>query len=303
MWFNNILIYRYQYTQPWNLNEALAVEYLKPCPPHARLTSGWIAPFDQQLSHEVAAGELFCFGKEERILPRSVIKRQVDEQIKNLETARGYAVKRSERAHLAEDIEFELLPKAFCLQKKLFALVDKQHQWLMINTASANQASQLLSLLRKSLPEIQIDPLSYPENLARLFSQWILNPHSLPQGFELASDCLLISLDDEKKRFNCKGGELPELQTLLSQGYHAVEVSLIWQERIQFSLTDTLCLKRIKCLDYVQDELNSIADMDGEEHRLDAKLTLLFGEMRGLILAIQNKLLPISSPAVEQSPL
>ena len=291
MWFNNILVYQYQYNTPLNFEGAFEDERLKPCPPHARFTYGWLAPFDQQLSHELAGGAVFCLGKEERILPRSVIQRQVTERVKALETTRGFAVKRSERSQLAEDIEFELLPKAFCLQKKLFALIDTQNQWLFINTASTTQSAQLLSLLRKQFPGIQLEPLAYPPTLTLQFTNWIHNPAALPAGFELASDCLLVSLDDEKSRFNCKGGALLEIQTLLSQGYHALELSLIWNERIQFTLTDTLGIKRLKCLDYLQDEIHAIADMDGEEHQLDAKLMLLSGELKGLISAIQNKLI------------
>jgi len=205
-----------------------------------------------------------------------------EEKVKLLETERGYAVKRSERAQLAEDIEFDLLPKAFCLQKKYFALFDTVHKRLILNTSSLNQADHLLSLLRKSIPGMQIDPLVSTENLALRFNDWINHPDDLPPNFELASDCLLTSLDNEKKRFSCKGGELSEIQSLLSQGFSATEISLVWHERIQFTLTQDLLIKRIKCLDYLQDELHDIAGMDGEEHQRDAMLTLMSGELRGL---------------------
>lgn len=282
MWFNNILVYSYQSKQMFTQIQAMEQEHLKPCPPHARFTFGWVAPFEQALTHEVAGCIMICLGKEERILPRSVIQRHLNEKIKALETERGFAVKRSERAQLAEDIEFELLPKAFCLQKKLYALFDTVEQRLILNTSSVNQAAQLLALLRKSIPDIQIEPVSSPDNLALRFNNWINHPNDLPSNFELASDCVLSSLDNEKKRFACKGGELAELQLLLAQGFSATEVSLIWYERIQFTLTQTLSLKKIKCLDYIQDELQEIADMDGEELQRDARLTLLAGELRSL---------------------
>ncbi len=286
MWFNNALVYSYQFNQSLDDLPALEQDQLKPCPAHARFTYGWVSPFDQGLTHSVAGCTLICLGKEERILPRNVIQRHVTEKVKALETERGFPVKRSERAQIAEDIEFDLLPKAFCLQKKLFALFDTVHQRLIINSSSVNQAAQLLALLRKSIPGMQIEPLGCSENLTLRFNDWINHPNDLPPNFELASDCLLTSLDDEKKRFSCKGGELAEIQSLLSQGFAANEISLIWHERIQLTLTQTLCLKRLKCLDYLQDDLNDIANMDGEEHQRDAKITLLSGELRGLCNSI-----------------
>ena len=299
MWFNNALVFLYTSDKP--LNPALDFEQdqLKPCPAHARFTYGWVAPFDQALSHDIAGSSVICLGKEERMLPKSVIQRQLNEKIKALETARGFAVKRAERAQMAEDIEFDLLPKAFCLQKKLYALIDTINQRLIINTSSPNQASQLLALIRKSIPGISIEPLQSTESLTLRFTDWINHPAHIPEQFELSSDCLLSSLDDEKKRFSCKGGELSEIQSLLAQGYSAAEISILWHERIQFTLTQTLAFKRIKCMDYLQDEVNDIANMDGEDHQRDAKIMLLSGELRSLIDSIIAKVL--QSTPVQQT--
>lgn len=302
MWFNNILVYSYQSKQMFSQIEAMEQERLKPCPPHARFTFGWIEPFEQDLIHEVAGCIMICLGKEERILPRSVIQRHLNEKVKMLETERGFPVKRSERSQLAEDIEFDLLPKAFCLQKKLYAFFDTVEQRLIINTSSVTQAAQMLALLRKSVPDIQIEPLSSPDNLALRFNDWINEPNTLPANFTLASDCVLTSLDNEKKRFSCKGGELAEIQSLLSQGFSAIELSLIWDERLQFTLTQTLNLKRIKCLDYLQDEIHQIADMDGEELQRDARITLLAGEIRSLCKDMLAELVFKSQPQKSEAP-
>ena len=94
----------------------------------------------------------------------------------------------------------------------------------------------------------------------------------------------MFSLDDEKKRVNCKGYELPaeEILTLLSQGLAAAEISLIWNERIQFTLTHDLTFKRLKSLDYLIDEFNDIRELEEEYQQRDAALTLLSGELRAL---------------------
>lgn len=284
MWFNNALIYHYELNETKDFASLLAEEKLKPCPPHARFTYGWLPAFADELVQEVAGSSLICLGKEERVLPRGVINKLLAERISALETQQARKVKRSEKAQLAEDLEFELLPKSFCVQKRLLALFDTSSKRLIINTASANQAAQLTSLLRKSIPGLQLEPLFANENLAVRFAEWITNPASLPASFQLASDCLLFALDDEKKRVTCKGYELPaeEIITLLSQGLVAAELSLVWKERIQFTLTQDLTLKRLKSLEYLIDEFHDIAKLEEEYLQRDAELTLLCGELRGL---------------------
>lgn len=284
MWFNNALVYHYEIKEPFDLPTQLIAELLKPCPPHARFTYGWVMNADE-LVQEVAGCALFSLGKEERILPRGVINRLLVERIQALENQQGRAIKRSEKAQMAEDLEFELLPKSFCVQKRLPALLDTKSQRLIVNTASDNQAGQLTSLLRKSIPGLQLEPLFHEGNLALRFAQWLENPYLLPANFQLASDCLLFSLQDEKKRVTCKGYELPaeEINTLIAQGLAAAEISLIWNERIQFTLTHELTFKRLKSLDYLIDEFNEISQLEEEYLQRDAALTLLCGELRALV--------------------
>lgn len=299
MWFNNALIYQYELDEGVDIASLLSEEILKPCPPHARFIYGWLPALADELVQEVAGSSLICLGKEERILPRGVIKRLVTERVQALEAQQGRSVKRAEKAQIAEDLEFELLPKSFCVQKQMFALLDTVSKRLIVNASSNNQASQLTSLLRKSVPSIRIEPLPFNENLALRFAQWIADPSLLPPSFQLASDCLLFSLDDDKKRFTCKGFEPPaeEILTLLSQGLAAAEISIIWNERIQFTLTQDLTFKRLKSLDYLVDEFNDINELEEEYQQKDAALTLLGGELR----ALTNDLLAALQSPIEEN--
>ncbi|VEB35152.1 recombination associated protein [Legionella sainthelensi] len=285
MWFNNALIYQYEQDDTCDLAVSLTENILKPCPPHARFVYGWLPLIADEMIQEIAGSSLICLGKEERILPRGVINKMLAEKVQLLETQQGRMVKRAEKAQMAEDIEFELLPKSFCVQKRLLAILDSSSKRIIINTSSPNQAAQLTSFLRKSVAGISIEPLSHTENLALRFAEWIHSPETLPQHFQLASDCLLFSLDDEKKRVHCKGYELPaeEILTLLSQGMATAEISLIWKERIQLTLTHDFTFKKLKSLEYLVDDFNEIKQLDEEYQQRDAALALLSGELRELI--------------------
>ncbi|MBA2649027.1 MAG: recombination-associated protein RdgC [Legionella sp.] len=297
MWFNNVLIYQYQLEDGLDLKTFLLEDSLKPCPPHARFTYGWLNVFADEIIHEVAGASLICMGKEERILPRAVINKLLAEKIQLIETQQRRQVKRTEKSQLAEDLEFELLPKSFCIQKKMYAILDSLNKQLIINASSSNQASQLLSLFRKSVPGLSIEPLPQTDHLALRFAQWIHTPETLPTHFQLASDCLLFSLDDENKRITCKGYELPaeEILTLLSQGMATAEISLIWKERIQLTLTNDFTFKKLKSLDYLIDEFNDIKQLDEQHQQFDATLTLLAGDLRELIQDLLTAVAPVPS--------
>lgn len=302
MWFNNALIYQYELEEGSDLEAALAENVLKPCPPHARFIYGWSPVFSDELVQDVAGCSLICMGKEERLLPRGVINKMLAERVQTLETQHGRVIKRAEKAQMAEDIEFELLPKSFCIQKRLLALLDSSSKRIIVNASSNNQASQLTSLLRKSVPGISIEPITQTENLALRFAEWIQSPATLPAEFQLASDCILFSLDDEKKRIHCKGYELPaeEVLTLLSQGMATAEISLIWKERIQLTLTHDFTFKKLKSLDYLIDDFNDIKQLDEELQQRDAALTLLAGELRELTNDLLRTL-AVKAPALEES--
>lgn len=299
MWFNNALIYRYELDEACDLNASLMEEILKPCPPHARFTYGWLPAYADEMVQEVAGSSLICMGKEERILPRGVINKMLAEKIQTLENQHGRIIKRAEKAQIAEDLEFELLPKSFCVQKRLTAILDSSSKRLIINASSNNQASQLTSLLRKSVAGITIEPITHTENLAVRFAEWIHSPESLPSDFQLASDCVLFSLDDEKKRVHCKGYELPaeEILTLLSQGMATAEISLIWKERIQFTLTHDFTFKKLKSLEYLIDEFSEISKLEEDYQKQDAALTLLAGELRELTDDLLKVLAPVTTKA------
>jgi recombination associated protein RdgC len=300
MWFNNAVFYQFELDKEVDLAAALATEALKPCPPHARFIYGWVPVTPHGLVQEVAGCSLISMGKEERILPRGVIKQLLAERIQMIEAQQGRTVKRNERSQMAEELEFELLPKSFCLQKRLPALFDHVTKRLIVNSASTTQATQLTSLLRKSIPGLRIEPLQAMDNLAVRFASWINNPSLLPPSFQLASDCLLISLEDEKKRFACKGYELPaeEILTLLAQGLAAAEISIIWNERIQFTLTQDLIFKRLKCMDYLIDEFNDASQLEDNDQQQDASLTILAGELRAMTNDLLNVLNAESSKEV-----
>ncbi len=305
MWFKNAAVYTVDgMPNDKELEEALTEHAIKPCPPHARFIYGWLDVISGQKVFSQNGAMLFLLGKEERILPPSVIKQMVEEKIKEIEERENRTVRRSERNQLKEEMEFTLLPKSFTLLKKTWAFFDAKSQRLVINTASAKAAEDLCAMLNKALKTTTLSPLSIDSSISETMSSLLMAKRRLPSAFNLGSRCVLESPKDTSKRFTCKGYELPaeEVDGLLNSGLKAIEVAFEFDDRISFSLTNGLTIKSIKLLDQLQDELKACHKLDDKIEVLDASFFLLTSELDKLITAITRELFGTGEPSLHNMP-
>ena len=117
MWLKQFQAFQISFDFEKELEPQLSQHTLTPCPAHTRMSFGWKTFPNQELSQSINDYHLCLFGKEERILPSAVIQNLMDKKIQELNQNRGYPIKRHERQQLKQDLEFEMLPKAFCVQK------------------------------------------------------------------------------------------------------------------------------------------------------------------------------------------
>lgn len=295
MWFNNIIVYPLQtpFTKnPEEIQQALEDYHLKPCPPHARQSQGWISLFDQidKKLFNIEGCYLLAAAKESRLLPPSIIQTVLNEKKRAFELTHQKSMRRAEILQLKEDIEFDLLPKAFCLQKKDYLYIDTVCQYLVIHSASANKASEIIALLTKTLGSLAATPLNLEANLNDLFSLWLSDPQSLPSGLTLQKKCVLVNSKDDKSQYNCKDIEQnkEEILTLIQQGYTVTSLELSWLDRIKFTLTEECLIKRIQSMDTLEETFDDHRLLETEQEKLAANFTLFAGEMRGLIAFLRT---------------
>lgn len=139
--------------------------------------------------------------------------------------------------------------------------------------------------MTKALGSLDATPLMPNSDLSTLFACWLHEPTSLPEGLLLAKSCVLVTSGEDKSHYTCKDIEenIEELTALLAQGYTVSSIELIWQERVQFVLTNNFLLKRLKCLDYLDDAFKDNDKLDNDQEQFDANFSLLTGELRDLI--------------------
>ena len=72
-----------------------------------------------------------------------------------------------------------------------------------------------------------------------------------------------------------------DIRKLLDAGRQVTQIGLIWRERIRFTLTDTLQIKKLRFLDVLQEEASNQGDT--ADALIEACYTLMAGELSAMI--------------------
>ena len=119
MWFKNIRAYRL--TSPFalsaeQLGEQLSRKAFEPCGKSQALSLGWVAPLgepSEELAHAAGGRLLVKLKREEKLLPSTVVREQLEEKVAAIESEQGRKVYRKERLSLKDEIVQDCLPRAF----------------------------------------------------------------------------------------------------------------------------------------------------------------------------------------------
>ena len=282
MWFRNARPYRLPGRlgiDASELSQRLSRRPFQPCRPSQPVSSGWVAALSDDASdfvHKSADYWLIRLQREERLLPASVIRREVNSRIQEIQAVQGRRVQRKERLDIVDEVTQDLMPRAFTKAQHLEALINDREGWVWVNTASAARAEELLSLLREGLGNLPVVIPDTQKSPVIVMSQWLLKG-GLPEGLSLGGD---VDLEDPQK----EGGvvrvrgmylESDEIRRHIESGKQAVRLALSWQDQVDFVVDRDLSLRRIR----FSDELKSINEELQEDvlARRDADC-LLVGE-------------------------
>lgn len=290
MWFKNLYLLQLNHDftlTPEELHTALEGKPFLGCGKEQREASGWVSPLgrnSEQLVHVANGYMLITLAHQEKMLPASVIREELEATVAEIEEKEGRKVGKREKQDLRDEIEFELLPQAFTRTKKLDAWLDPQHGWMVLNTSSSTQGERLTHLLRSSLGSLPATPPKTDLNPATLMTQWLAEEGSLPAPFMLGEDCELRSQGDEQRVAVFKRHELTteEVQTNLANGKVVSKLGLVWDEKISFMLSDDLAIRRVRFLDVLEDSLKD-ADPQTHAEKLDIEFSLMTGEVTRLL--------------------
>lgn len=288
MWFKNIRAYRL--TSPFaltpeQLGEQLSQRLFQPCAKSQALSMGWVPPLggeEGELVHAAAGRMLLKLKREEKLLPSTVVREQLEEKVAAIEADQARKVYRKERLTLKDEIIQDCLPRAFTRSSAVYAYIDTRANWVFVDAASANRAEELLNLLRECigsfpvlLPQVNNAPVA-------VMTGWLVH-RNLPDDFELGQECELREPGEEGGVVRCRGVDLlsEEVETHLHAGKQVARLSLAWDERLQLVLAEDLCLRRLKFADELMKENEDIPEGD-DAARLDADFALMADAIDGL---------------------
>lgn len=252
------------------------------CGPTQRQSSGWVPPRETLgVLAESVQGELILkLRTDSRKVPADTLKKRVDSLAAEIEDTTGRKPGKKHRAELKEQAELELLPMAFVKTSTTLVWIDRVNRLLVIDTASASRAEDVVSCLVKSLDGFSISLLQTKDAPCTAMTSW-LHSGEPPAFFTVDRECELRSLDEMKStiRYTRASLDTNEVKAHITSGKVARRLALTWEGRLSFVLSDMGMLRKLAFLDVVFEGHKQ----NGADEAFDADVSIMTGELGRLI--------------------
>lgn len=283
MWFKHLHLYRVHSAPELSesaLGDALDAHAAAPLGNADARRLGWTAPAGRlgngQRLHEIQGHRLLSALRQERMLPASVVKEEVDEQVANIEASEGRKVTRKEKTAFKEQVTEDLLPRAFVRSQKIDVWWDTRRQLIGINASSRTRAEDILDLLRETLGSLSVTPLASQTLPMRAMTTWLGDGASRPADLQLGDQVELKAKgDDGVLRARQVDLDSDEIQQLLESGRQASKLAIHIEGRLSLVLHDDLALKSLRFGDALIEEADQADDGDDALARLETDFILM----------------------------
>lgn len=252
MFFKNLTAFKITDINIDTFEESINKLVFKSCTNSQKSSRGFINPFIKnsenclfRFNHLAA----FCLLNEEKILPAQVINQQAQEYIEELELTRY--VSKKEKTQIKEDMEQRLLPQAFSKFKKVYGYLDLVNNFLVIDSVSEKQITEVLDLLQRC--EARFEPVIKEET--DILTEWLVD-NAYPVDVEIAEKCKLISaIGDSIANISCQGSSMlnDNIKSFIDSGGYITELAIIWREQLAMTANTNLQFKSIKFLEGIKD--------------------------------------------------
>ncbi|ALM52788.1 recombination-associated protein RdgC [Halomonas huangheensis] len=282
MWFKHLHLYRLHDASSLDstqLESALADQAFRPLGGAEARRIGWTTPAGRagvQYLHELQGHRLMTALRQERILPASVVREEVDERVAEIEARESRKLRRQEKQGIKEQVYEELLPRAFVRSQKTDLWWDSRRNMIAINTSSRKRAEELLDLLRESLGSLKVTPLAAQTLPIRAMTTWLTDPAARPADMLLGDQVELKAKgDDGVLRARQVDLDSDDIQRLLESGRQASKLALGLEGRLRFVLHDDLAVKSLAFDDALVEEANQTDDGDDAMVRMETDFLLM----------------------------
>lgn len=279
MWFKQASLF--QFTRPFKMDqqtlcEALSPLSFTPCLPSLPSSIGWVSPIEQTNGPLVYGSKRFwmiCLQFEEKLLPASVIRQAMEEKIAEIQEKESRAVRGKEKQSLKDEITQTLLPKAFTKKTRVYAYIDLDKQWIILNSNTPAKVERFIAFLKRAITTTDIKSFDVKKPTA-VMTNWIKeNP---PEAFGIAQSGVLQDPQQQRRVIRCQHQDLlaNAILSLLKDGCEITQLGLTWKDQLQFTLTADFSLKSI----HFQEAVIALSKSDYTEtpqQRFDADFVIM----------------------------
>ncbi|MFZ5466500.1 MAG: recombination-associated protein RdgC [Pseudomonadota bacterium] len=303
MWFRALSLFPLTSPLPFGLDEleaALGNQPFRPCGTLELSSAG----FEPVLGHKAQAFVHAAEGvwtvrwvSEEKRLPGGFVRDQLADKVMEYEAREGHAPGSREKKEMREGIEHALLPRLIPRRRRMFASIDAERGWVIVDGAASKQAEALVGAIRQATGTLPVSPWRTQEDWSAAMTQWLAT-RQLPEGFTLEQTCVLTSQDEEGGTATLRKHDLTvdEVKVHLAAGKKVTRLGLVWRDRMSFVLDAGGVLRSLKPTDVLLEPLEQ-ADDDDAMARMDQTLALQNMTLRALVEDLNKALGGLSERA------
>lgn len=289
--FKNLSVYRLPVD--WNpsleaMEEALGRLKHAPCGDTQEKSVGWSEPRGEEhgaLVESVVGQRMLKLVVETKTVPGSLIREKADKAANQIELEQGRKPGKKEMKELREDALLALLPQAFPKKASVWVWVNLADRLLVIDAASQSKVDEAITALVQAFDGLAMSLLQTQVTPQSAMTRWLGSDSGddSPEAFSVLRECELRSSDEEKAavKFTRHNLEIEEVRRHIAQGKLPTRLALSWNDRVAFTLTESMLIKGIKFLDCVFEGRGDDADTG-----FDGDVALATGELSQLIPAL-----------------
>ncbi len=287
MWFRNLQVFRLRPEWAYGadaLADVLQKGLFQGCGAIDRAARGWVPPrgTEGELVFSVERQQLIALGIEQKLLPASVVRQYAQAKLAEIAVAQGYKPGRKQSREVFDQLEAELLPRAFVKRSLSYVWIDPVNRWLLVDAASSGRADEVMEHLKLSLGELPVILIKTQLAPATAMTQWLAAGRA-PGSFTIDRDCELRAMAEERAavRYVRHNLDSDEVRSHIAGGKTATRLALTWNDRISFVLTDQLQIKRLAFLDVLKEDAERQAE--NADDLFAADFVLMCGELAQLL--------------------
>jgi len=293
MWFKQAQIFKFEKGSFGleGLEGQLAQLPFSPCPSGLPISQGWISPTDEEDAPLVYTAKeflLICLQTEAKLLPAKILRQKLNEKVKEIQLAQDRKVSYKEKNSIKQEIYNGLLPKAFGVIYRDYALIDTKNNWLVLNTNSAKNTESFVAFFKRSFSKVKIAP---PEikKLSPILTGWLLN-NNQPKALNIEDACVLQDSKQEGRVTRIQKQDLSAsyVQSLIKNNFEISQMKVAWNDQVTFVLKNDFTFQSLQ----YQDTLVEPSDKNKNDSE-EACFKADFFIMSGVLTKIFSELLKV----------